>query len=165
MKISHNQLIKKAISWLINTKKCQIVIADMTSGMRETPDVIGWRYGYSYLVECKTSKQDFFNDKKKFFRANPEYGIGDYRYYLFPKDIIHVNEISEGWGLLEHENKTEEIKQSIQWKVSDKNGEIIILTSAFRRIRGIMPIGVNLKCYGYGGTKNRASILIEKETL
>ncbi len=159
--MTHSQLIKKAISWLINVKKCQIVIADMTSWSRETPDVIGWLNGSSYLVECKTSKRDFLNDRKKFFRANPEYGIGDYRYYLSPEGLIYANEIPEGWGFIVYGKTMYEIKESIQWKVSDKNGEIIILTSAFRRIKGIMPIGVNLKCYSYGGTKNRASIFIK----
>lgn len=158
--MSHNQLIKKAVSWLINVKKCQLVISDLTSYSRETPDAIGWLNGFSFLVECKTSRQDFFNDRKKFFRANPEYGIGDYRYYLTPKDLVLVREVPQGWGLIEY--KGEHKKESIQWKIADKREEAIIMTSAFRRIRGIKPIGVNAKCYAYGGTKNRASILIER---
>ena len=160
MKISHDQLIKKAISWLINVKKCQLVITDMTSYSRETPDAIGWLNGFSYLVECKTSKQDFKNDRKKFFRENPEYGIGDFRYYLFPHGVIRSNEIP-----ISYEDKINEIKESIQWKIADKRSEAIIMTSAFRRIKGMIPIGVNLKCYNYGGTKNRASILIEREEI
>ena len=73
-----------------------------TQGIKENPDAIGWRYSWgnasnegSVLVECKTSRADFKKDFSKSFRIEPEQGIGNWRYYMCPTDIIKVDEIPD----------------------------------------------------------------------
>ncbi|AXH68412.1 hypothetical protein [Vibrio phage R01] len=66
----------------------------------EQPDALGWRASVSILIEVKTSRSDFLADKNKKFRADPSIGMGDWRFYLCPKDLISKDELPEGWGLL-----------------------------------------------------------------
>lgn len=68
----------------------------------ERPDAIGWRDGISILIECKASHADFLADRKKPFRAETDnqQGMGDWRFYLCPPEIIKPEELPEGWGLL-----------------------------------------------------------------
>ena len=110
--MTHDDLIKHARRWLLrpfrrndswatNRGACSLVITDMTSASRETPDAIGWYGGNSVLVECKASISDFKADQRKFFRRDPEYGVGDWRYYLTPKGLLQVGQLPDGWGLLE----------------------------------------------------------------
>ena len=71
----------------------------------EQPDALGFRSGVSCLIECKTSRADFLADRKKRFRKDPTLGIGDWRFMLTPKGLIKVDELPEGWGLLETSGK------------------------------------------------------------
>lgn len=71
----------------------------------EQPDALGFRSGVSCLIECKTSRADFLADRKKRFRKDPTLGMGDWRFMLTPKDLIKVEELPEGWGLLETSGK------------------------------------------------------------
>ena len=52
----------------------------------------------SVVVEVKTSRSDFLADRKKAHRV--EGGMGTYRYFLCPTDVIRVDELPQGWGLL-----------------------------------------------------------------
>ncbi len=66
------------------------------------PDAIGWKKKcHSVLVECKVSRADFLADAAKSWRQQPETGIGAERYYLAPQELIAVEELPRGWGLLE----------------------------------------------------------------
>lgn len=68
----------------------------------EQPDAIGWEYsGKSTLVECKTSRADFFRDAGKSFRKHPDLGLGQHRYFLTPAGLVGFDDVPEGWGLLE----------------------------------------------------------------
>ncbi|MCX8596782.1 hypothetical protein J3U31_02710 [Gilliamella sp. B3486] len=69
-------------------------------GTGEKPDAIGFRNNVSLLIECKTSRSDFLADKKKTFRINPNLGMGDWRFYLCPPDLIKIDDLPIGWGLL-----------------------------------------------------------------
>ena len=40
------------------------------------------------------------SDKKKIFRREPEFGMGCYRLYLCPPEIIKEENLPDGWGLL-----------------------------------------------------------------
>lgn len=77
----------------------QELVTNNSSG--EIPDAIGWTPRHSILFECKTSRNDLRRDTKKLFRWNiPEYGMGDWRFYLCP-DTVQVTEddIPPGWGV------------------------------------------------------------------
>ena len=96
--MSHNELVLRAKRWL-KAIGCRVVISEMASEAGETPDAIGWRYGESILVECKTSRKDFFFDMKKVWRRNG-YGMGGWRFYMCEPDLIMPEDVPVGWGLI-----------------------------------------------------------------
>lgn len=104
----HADLVSRAVRWL-RSNGCRVTLCDPFRAnvqYGEQPDAIGWRDGLSILVEVKVSRADFLRDSKKRFRANPELGMGDWRFYLAPAGLISVDELPRGWGLLEHEGRS-----------------------------------------------------------
>lgn len=102
MGILHDELVERAEKWLWS-RNCKIVFNDRfrpRTKTKEQPDCIGWRSGVSILIECKTSRADFLADARKKFRATPGLGMGDWRFYLCPPDVIKVGDLPKGWGLL-----------------------------------------------------------------
>lgn len=101
--LTHSDLVKIAGRWLRNTAGCTVVLEELcaATGNGENPDAIGWYTGRTMLVECKVSRSDFLADRKKPFRANPDRGLGLYRYFMAPKGLIKVDELPARWGLLE----------------------------------------------------------------
>lgn len=99
--MTHADLVLRAIRWLKGTMRCGVVLSEVTSISREVPDAIGWQTTKSYLVECKVSRADFLKDGGKIFRKHPEYGMGDYRYYMTIPGLLSLDELPEYWGLLE----------------------------------------------------------------
>jgi hypothetical protein len=79
---------------------------------REFPDAIGWRSYESYLVECKVSRADFLADLKKPHRVNPDWGMGDRRYYMTPPELVQPDEVPDLWGLLWVYPKIVRVKRS-----------------------------------------------------
>lgn len=100
--MTHDDLVHRAYKWL-KSQGCGVAfhdgfIAATTNG--EQPDAIGWRDGVSILIECKASRSDFHADKKKWCRQNPDKGMGMWRFYMCPPDVINVPDLPDGWGLL-----------------------------------------------------------------
>lgn len=98
--MTHDDLVKKAETWLLKTKGCGFAFSDLRTINCETPDAIGFKSGMSILVEVKVSRNDFHADKKKIFRLNPSLGMGYFRYFLCPKGLIKPEDLPEKWGLL-----------------------------------------------------------------
>lgn len=108
MTITHDSLCLQAEKFLKN-HGFGVVFHDKfraCTGSGEQPDALGFRSGVSCLIECKTSRADFLADRKKRFRITPELGMGDWRFMLTPKGMVKVEELPEGWGLLETNGKT-----------------------------------------------------------
>jgi hypothetical protein len=157
----HDELCLRAEHWL-NQQGCKVVLRDpfRCSTNKEQPDAIGWRDGVSIVIEAKMSRSDFLSDKKKTFRKRPSYGMGDWRFYMCPPEIIQVKDLPAGWGLLWVTPKTVRkmhgVPPNTNWHrhkpfVGNKLNETCILTSALRRfaVRGLMetvylPIGETL---------------------
>ena len=100
--MTHDDLVFRAERWL-KSLGCGVVFRDEFRPYTfngEFPDAIGWRDGLSFLVECKTSRADFLADKKKRFRKDPSLGMGDWRFFMCEPDVIKVDDLPEGWGLL-----------------------------------------------------------------
>jgi len=97
----HDELVEKAKRFL-KSFGCGFVAGDPfnTPLTKETPDAIGWYNGLSFLIECKVSRSDFLADAKKDFRINPEKGMGDWRFYMCPENVISPDELPDGWGLI-----------------------------------------------------------------
>lgn len=111
--VTHDDLVIRAEKWLI-TQGCNVTMRDhchIKAENGEMPDAIGWKQGKrkkntSILIECKVSRSDFLVDKKKKFRAEPELGIGEWRFYMCPPDVIKVEDLPDKWGLLYATDKT-----------------------------------------------------------
>jgi len=94
----HKEAVRSAASYL--SKRCSVVLPEFFSWNDELADVIGFQSRHSVIIECKVSRSDFLADMKKSFRAAPDKGMGDYRYYCCPKGLIKPEELPIGWGLL-----------------------------------------------------------------
>ena len=143
--ITHTGLVERAEKWLQNTVNCGVVFNDSFRAATlsgECPDAIGFRAGISILVECKASRSDFLADKKKSFRANPEMGIGDWRFYMCPPGVINIEDLPDDWGLLWVTGKTVRkihgYPANTRWFVKpftgNRDAELRYMYSALRRL-------------------------------
>ena len=162
--ITHDDLVESAARWL--RKENYIVITEMSDGISEKPDAIGWRAGSeTTLIECKVSRSDFLSDKKK--PSRQELGMGDFRYYLAPVGLINAHELPNRWGLLEYENKRNHPQTArfpMRHQEKDLHSEMGLLCNALRRIGGLREEGISVKIYQFE-TKNTATlgVAIKKE--
>jgi hypothetical protein len=99
----HQELVERAMRWLETTRKCMLVVGEVGAwSTNEFPDAIGWKPdGYSILVECKVTRSDFHNDKRKSSRRTGKETMGRERWYLAPKGILKAEDMPEGYGLIE----------------------------------------------------------------
>lgn len=104
--MTHDDLVDAAARWLRGTRKCSVVLAELTSSAPMTPDAIGWEGPgwWGVLVEAKTSRSDFRADAKKPHRRM-EGSPGQERWYLTPPGLLDPGEVPSGWGLLETSGK------------------------------------------------------------
>ena len=99
--MTHAQLVEKAVLWL-RWYRCGVVLSEQACVSGEMPDAIGWKKAcHSVLVECKVTRADFLADRGKPFRQKPEKGVGSERFYFTPPDLVKLEELPAGWGLLE----------------------------------------------------------------
>jgi hypothetical protein len=100
--MTHSELVQVSEKWLKNQMRCSVVLSELVcnSATNEIPDAIGFNSYGSFMVECKTSYIDYLSDKKKPFRTIPENGMGNFRFILCPENVIQVNQIYSGWGLI-----------------------------------------------------------------
>lgn len=160
--MTHAELVKLAASWLTRTQRCSVVITEMaTTG--EEPDAIGWNRNESVLVECKTSRSDFFTDFGKPHRMMQAYGVGKLRYYLTLPGVIRMTELPACWGLLEVTGTKIRLARKAEPQPAwNHRQETRMLVSALRRIGTNPPAGTSIKCYTIE-TRNRAELHVEPE--
>ncbi len=148
MSITHAELIKHAEKWLLKSKGCAFAFTELVTYASETPDAIGWKGTNSMLVECKATRSDFTSDKIKRFRQDPAIGIGAFRFYMCPHDLIQPHEVPDKWGLIwvwKNGNKKQlkgpkgniySSQENQRYYFSERNeiAETIMLVSALRRL-------------------------------
>jgi len=144
-KLNHSDLVDIAARWLKNKVGCRVVLKEHVANtvFFEIPDVIGWKNGRCYLVECKTSLADFKAELKKPFRQKAYIdavtSLGDYRFYFTEADLIPPEMIPEKWGLYEVTGKRVHYKTGTKFTSrkfcdqfeSNKNSEVSMLLSAY----------------------------------
>lgn len=74
---------------------CNPVLKEPQNICGTIPDIIGWNWMDSYVIECKTSRADFLNDKHK------KQFLGRYFFYLTWGAIIKAEELTYQ-GLIEY---------------------------------------------------------------
>lgn len=107
--MTHQDLCELALKWLKRPWSrqghgCAVALSECRSGWDgESPDAIGFRAtGHmdgSVVVEAKVSRADFLADINKPHRVQG--GMGNWRYYIAPANLIDPNELVDRWGLLE----------------------------------------------------------------
>ncbi len=159
--MTHDELVIRAEKWLRGTKHCGVVLAERRcGGAHEIPDAIGWAKSFwSILVECKTTRSDFFRDRDKMSRrlalANKadvehgrepfggDFGMGQRRYYMTPEGLVRPDELPPGWGLVEAGTRCCKVVVESPEKGFDHwrcRYELALLYSAMRRVQlGIEP--------------------------
>ena len=162
--MTHAELVERSKRWLWG-QRCGVVITELVTGCRETPDAIGWNARGSILVECKTSASDFYADKRKPFRMFPETGMGRTRYFMAPEGVLRAEIIPEGWGLIEPSGERVRyiVKATKIWPACCA-AETKILVSAIRRM--IVPEVGGISCRAYqqvGRSARTASVGVEPE--
>lgn len=152
---THSQLVEAGCAWL---KKTHPVVVSELATTGEEPDCLGWKNGFSTLVECKAARSDYLADKNKFFRLHSHDGVGHFRYYLTTPGIISEDEIPTCWGLLYWDGKkVSVVRTSSGYYEYNKQSEIGILLSTLRRVGVNCPKGVSIRVYTLE-TSNRASV-------
>jgi hypothetical protein len=135
--MNHAFLVTRAVEWL-RRYRCGVVLSEQACVSGEMPDAIGWkRTCHSVLVECKISRADFLADRNKPFRVKPELGVGSERFYLAPKDLVNVEELPPGWGLLEYQNRSIELVRASKKNLRSDEGfrcEMNLLLASLRRV-------------------------------
>ena len=101
--MEHDELCDLACKWIRATKTCFFVDKEIHAPTGQVPDALGINFGHSIMVECKTSRSDFFADRKK---KNHGSTTGKYRFYLCPKGVIKPDDLEDGYGLLWANGKT-----------------------------------------------------------
>jgi hypothetical protein len=135
--MTHAQLVKKAVRWL-RSYRCGVVLSEQACVSGEMPDAIGWKQAcHSVLVECKVTRADFLADRSKPFRQKPERGVGSQRFYLTPPDLVKIDELPAGWGLLELRRGRVEMAQVSAKNLRTAIGfryEMNLLLASLRRV-------------------------------
>jgi hypothetical protein len=135
--MTHKQMVKRMANWMKYNQCACVVISELhTMGGTEQPDVIGWKScGSSVLVECKTSRADFFADDKKWFRRESTLGMGGLRFVAVPKGLVKKEEVPENWGLLEVDDRCVRVTVKAQLQECSKWAECKLLVSSIRRLQ------------------------------
>jgi hypothetical protein len=145
-KLTHKDLVEIGYKWALN--RCGFAFKELVviSGFGEIPDVIGFNHSGTFVLEAKTSRADFQRDKTKTIRKMPEYGMGDWRFYICEKGMIKIDELPDMWGLIEVNEKGKATtthnpfgKGNIysRWKRNQKHkeSEQCVMYSALRRLQ------------------------------
>ncbi len=144
--ITHDDLVNIGYKWVM--KHCGVAFKELKAAHNEIPDVLGFNSNGSFLLEAKTSRADYFLDKKKHFRQFSGKGVGDWRFFIVPKGLIKIEELPENWGLIEVSEKGKatcaynpfgggNIYSS--WKRCNKSleAEMTFMYSALRRLQNL----------------------------
>ena len=143
--MTHEDLRKRAVRWLTNTKHCGVVLSEIVSACSEIPDAVGWHGHFSYSVECKVSRSDFLRNGDK-IHSRTGRGVGQLRYFLVPRGLIQPNELVDvgldgvkpwDYGLLWYSEGSGAIKVAKEpiRREACRDDEITMLVSALRRVR------------------------------
>lgn len=133
----HRELCLLAAKWLRRSKltspSCPYVAVELVTASQESPDVFGWNYWATVLIEVKVSRSDFLADAKKSFRQQPEEGVGAFRYYCSPEGLITEADLPDKWGLLWEKDGVITVIKDAERQQQNAQGEITILASIMRR--------------------------------
>lgn len=130
--------------------------------MSEEPDVLVYdSYARTTLYEIKTSRDDYWKDwvkphriyQKKSIHRGLEiidtlyYSIGESRYYVCPADLIQIDDLPEGWGLIWYKNNKFYMKRMSEKFKRNIGLESRLLINALKRVNEERLDNVIIKAY------------------
>lgn len=147
----HYELCCKGATWIRQRQNAEpwktpycLSVVEMICYGAENPDVYATNGCESAIIEIKTSHADFLSDQKKLSRRNPQFAMGNFRYYLCPEGVIKPEELPDNWGLLYYKDgKIVKVKQATEQK-PDRLWDVMLLSSILRR-EGIMGKTLNYR--------------------
>lgn len=88
------------------------------------------------VIEVKVTREDYFRDTKLFDEKTSYFNHAHYSYLLTPKNLIQVNELPDGYGLLwlNENNEIEVVKKPIKNKEKLKTRFETTLKRSVRRL-------------------------------
>lgn len=133
--ITHNHLVDIGAKWLYN-QGYKVALKQLVTCNLENPDILGFAQNCSFVLEAKASRADFIADKKKYFRRCPDAGMGLYRSFICPKNLIKPEELPENWGLIyvNYNLRPRQIVKPKPFTRHDINAEMRMLVSLARRL-------------------------------
>jgi hypothetical protein len=133
--MTHEDLRKRAVKWLTNTKHCGVVLSEIVTALSEIPDAVGWQSWASFLVECKVSRADFRAQQDKPWMRSGR-GVGQFRYFMVPSGLIGPADLEDQeWGLLCVDDCRIRVVKEAARREPNREDEIRMLVSALRRVR------------------------------
>ena len=134
--MTHKEAVQRVGNWLKNSQRCLIVVTELATQCRETPDALGFHgAGGSILVECKVSRADFLADREKPFRVYAPDGMGDQRYFAAPPGVVKPEDDLKDWGLLEIREHQIKVVREAKVQPAGKRSEVKLLMSVIRRLQ------------------------------
>jgi hypothetical protein len=172
--VTHDDLVKSARRWLLKPWRnadnlghagCSVVLTECTTATPETPDVIGWAWSGSILIECKTSRADFAADARKPFRQFPDMGMGEQRYYMASSGLLSIEDLPPMWGLIEaQDDGSTRVLRASERFAADTRNEVGMLLSLIRRLRVEPGRHVTIRAYTVDcADEPRATATIDSE--
>jgi len=144
--MTHKEIVLAVHKWLKKHKRniivpnCSLVVSELVTANAtgETPDVVGWNYYTSVMVEVKTSLADLRRDKLKIYKKRG-LGVGEYKYYCLPQSlrIDAANIVPLEYGLLSitDDGKIDIYRAAVKSE-SNLQTERTMLLSVIRRLKG-----------------------------
>lgn len=146
--MTHDELVARGRRWLRAAhsrvdlgeyrQAHAVVVTELACCCGEDADVVGFGPHGSTLIECKVSRSDFRRDDHKPQRQPGVGAVGKWRYYLVPAGLVRVDEVREGWGLLEASPGQIKVTKPSRMFCGDERQpdyELAILVSAMARLR------------------------------
>lgn len=139
IELCHDDLLEPASEVLKMTGKlwkCHSTFTELRTAAGEIPDVMGFASGKTAIAEVKVSRSDFFADANKPFRIEPKKGLGNFRFYVCPIQMIWPKEVPNNWGLVwvdELDASKFKIVKMPDWIDSDREKELWFACSVMRR--------------------------------
>jgi hypothetical protein len=169
----HAKLVELAVAWLKRgvpyneeeppwKRKCTLVLGEIVTAAFENPDAIGFDSGFSIVVECKTSRADFFADRKKSHMFDATRGMGRMRWYLVPAGLVKPEETPDWCGLAYAKGRGVEVVKYAPIREIDSLAalnECIVLQSCVRRFQLDVPFSVRTIRDGRGREEANRELL------
>lgn len=166
--LTHDEIVRRVVAWLRRRPQaCQVVFAEMTTALSETPDAIGWAHGSSHVVEVKISRSDFFRDRHKPHMRTEETGMGQRRWYACPTGLLEPLDLPAWCGLLYVDARRCRVIRPAPVRAKwNARGETRMLTSALRRAQlGVRFDGARARWEAQATHLNRTLLATESELL